>query len=115
MFEFFSENELISHNQSGFKPGDSCINQLLCITHDIYQSLDDGLETRGVFLDISKAFDKVWHKGLLVMLKQNSISGNLLHDITDFLFQSKQRVVLNENHSCWTKIEVGIHSKESGI
>ena len=59
MFEFFSENELISHNQSRFRPGDSCINQLLCITHNIYQSLDDGLETRGVFLDISKAFDKV--------------------------------------------------------
>ena len=59
MFEFFSENELISHNQSGFKPGDSCINQLLCITHDIYQLLDYGLETTGIFLDISKAFDKV--------------------------------------------------------
>ena len=59
MFEFFSENELISQNQSGFRPGDSCINQLLRITHDICQSLDDGLETRGVFLDISKAFDKV--------------------------------------------------------
>ena len=55
MFEFFPENELISHNQSGLRPGDSCIDQLLCITHDIYQSLDDGLETRGVFLDISKA------------------------------------------------------------
>ena len=64
MFEFFSENELISHNQSGFRPGDSCINQLLCITHHIYQSLDDGLETRGVFLDIFKAFDKVWHESL---------------------------------------------------
>ena len=59
MFKFFSENELISHNQSGFKPGDLCINQLLCITHDIYQSLDDGLETRVIFLDISKAFDEV--------------------------------------------------------
>ena len=59
MFKFFSENELISHNQSGFKPGDLCINQLLCITHDIYQSLDNGLETRVIFLDISKAFDEV--------------------------------------------------------
>ena len=77
MFEFFSENELISHNQSGFKPGDSCIKQLLCITHDIYQSLDDGLETRAVFLNISKTFDKVWHKGLLFKLKQNGILGNL--------------------------------------
>ena len=79
MLEFFTENELISQNQSGFKPGDSCISQLLCITHDIYQSLDDGLETRAVFLDISKAFDKVWHDGLLFKLKQNGISGNLLN------------------------------------
>ena len=74
MFEFFTENELISQNQSGFKPGDSCISQLLCITHDIYQSLDDGLETRAVFLDISKAFDKVLHEVLLFKLKQNGIS-----------------------------------------
>ena len=40
------------------------------ITRDIYQSLDDGLETRAVFLDISKTFDKVWHEGLLFKLKQ---------------------------------------------
>ena len=93
-FEFFSENELISHNQSGFRPGDSCINQLLCITHDIYQSLDDGLETRGIFLDISKSFDKVWQEGLLFKSKQNSISGNLLNVSTNFLYQRKQRVVL---------------------
>ena len=53
------------------------INQLLCISHDIYQSLDDGLETRGVFLDISKAFDKVWHKDLLFKLKQNNLSDGL--------------------------------------
>ena len=62
MFEVFTENELISQNQSGFKPGGSCISQLLCITHNICQSYDDGLEIRAVFLDISKAFDKVWHK-----------------------------------------------------
>ena len=40
-FEFFIANELISSNQSGFKPGDSCINQLLSITHEIYKSFDD--------------------------------------------------------------------------
>ena len=65
MYEFFTENNLISPNQSGFKPGDSCINQLLSITHDIFKSFDDVLEVRGIFLDISKASDKVWHKGLL--------------------------------------------------
>ena len=77
MFEFFMDNELISSNQSCFKPADSCINQLLCITHDIYQSFDDGLKTRAVFLDILKAFDKLWHEGLLYKLKQNGIPGNL--------------------------------------
>ena len=59
MYEFFTENNLICPNQSGFKPGDSCINQLLSITHKIYKSFDDGLKVRGIFLDISKAFDKV--------------------------------------------------------
>ena len=108
MFEFFTENELISQNQSGLKPGDSCISQLLCITHDIYQSLDDGLETRAVFLDISKAFDKVWHEGLLFKLKQNGISGNLLNFITDFLYQRKQKVVLNGQHLSWTNVQAGV-------
>ena len=63
MFKFFTSNNLISPNQSKFRPGDSCINKLLSITHEIYKSFDDGLEVRGVFLDISKAFDKVWHEG----------------------------------------------------
>ena len=95
MFKFFIENELISPNQSGFKPGDSCINQLLAITHEIYKSFDDGFEVRGVFLDISKAFDKVWHEGLIFKLKQNGISGNLLNLLCDFLRNRKQRVLLN--------------------
>ena len=65
IFEFFIENNLISNNQSGFRPGDSCINQLLSITHLIYQSFDDSLEFRALFLDVSKAFDKIWLKGLI--------------------------------------------------
>ena len=85
MFKFFTENNLISPNQSGFKPGDSCINQLLSFTHQIFKSLNNGDEVRSVFLDMSKAFDKVWHKGLIFKLKQNSISGNLLSTLTDFL------------------------------
>ena len=59
MFDFFIENELISSNRSGFKLGDSCVNQLVSITHEIYKSFDESHEVRGVFLDISKAFDKV--------------------------------------------------------
>ena len=95
MFNYFIENELISSNQSGFKPGDSCINQLLSITHEIYESFDVGLEVRSVFLNISKAFDKVWHNGIIYKLTQNGISENLRNFLEDFLKERKPCVVLN--------------------
>ena len=74
MFTYFIEKSLISENESGFKPGDSCVNQLLAITHEIFSSFDDNYAVRGVFLDISKAFDKVWHEGIIHKLKRNGIS-----------------------------------------
>ena len=108
MFNFFIENKLISSNQSGFKPGDSCINQLLSITHEIYKSFDVGLEVRSAFLDISKAFHKVWHDGIIYKLTQNGISGNLLNLLDDFLKERKQRVVLNGQLSTWKNINAGV-------
>ena len=88
--------------------GDSCVNQLIAITHEIYKSFDDGLEVRGVFLDISKAFDKVWHEGLLLKLSLNGISGNLLKLLRDFLYCRKQRVVLNGQNSSWENVNAGV-------
>ena len=64
MFTYFIENNLVSENKLGFKRGDSCVNELLVITHEILYSFVDNSEVRGVFLDISKAFDKVWHEGI---------------------------------------------------
>ena len=69
-FDFFLDKGLISANQSGFKPGDSCINQFLLIMHNVYKSFDDSYEVRGVFLDVSKGFDKVWHDGLVLKLQE---------------------------------------------
>ena len=80
---------MTSPNQSGFRAGDSCVNQLIAITHEIYKSFDDGLEVRGLF-------DKGWHEGLLLKLSLNVISGNhLLKLLRDFLYCQKQQVVLN--------------------
>ena len=70
LFEFFIENDLISSNQPGF-----CVNQLRSITHEICKSCDDGYEFRRVFPDISKAFDKAWHNGLIHKLKQDRVTG----------------------------------------
>ena len=84
--------------QSGFRPGDSCVSQLLAINHEIYKSFDEGFENRGVFLDLSKAFDNAWYKGLLLKLNQDGISGNLSKLLRDF-FSHRKRVVLNGQHS----------------
>ena len=54
------------------KPGDACVNQT---SHEIYKSFDEGHEVTGVFLDISKAFDKVWQDGIIFKLTQNGILG----------------------------------------
>ena len=99
---------LISPKQSGFRPGDSCTNQLLSIAHEIHLAFDDGHEVRGVFLDISKVFDRVWHEGLLFKLQQYGISGELIILIKGFLNCRKQRVVLNGQQSSWADIKAGI-------
>ena len=71
LFVYLNNNNLLSSNQSGFRPGDSCVNQLISTTHDIYKAFDADppLEIRRVFLDMFKAFDKVWHDGLLYKLR----------------------------------------------
>ena len=99
MFEFLVETKLISSSQCDFKPGDYCINQLLSITHEIYSSFDECLEIRSVLLDISKAFDKVWHDDIVFKLTQNDILENLLNLLHDFLNERKQQVVLNGQFS----------------
>ena len=77
VFKFLEENKLTSHNQSGFWPDDSCENQRLSIVHSIYADFDQSpsLEARTNFLDSSKAFDKVWHKGQLYKLETVVVSG----------------------------------------
>ena len=56
MYTFFNTNKLLSNNQSGFRPGDSTINQLLSITTEIFEAFENYQEVRAIFLDISKAF-----------------------------------------------------------
>ena len=108
MFEFFIQNNLITPNQSGFKTGDSCINQLISITHEIYKSFDDGYEVRGVFLYIWKAFDKVCHQGVHYKLRQNGISSQLLNTLTDFLDNKTRRVMLNGQYFSWAEVEAEV-------
>ena len=72
VFEFLEENKLLSTNKSGFRPNDSCENQLLSIAYSIYADFNQrpSPEVRANFLDISKANEKVWHEGSLCKLLQ---------------------------------------------
>ena len=110
MFEYFQENKFLSDNQSGLRSGDSCISQLITITHEIYKAFDGNpsLETRDVFLDISKAFDKVWHGGLLYKLKCYGVEGSFYHILKNYLQNRKQKVLLNGQSSSWLNINAGV-------
>lgn len=110
MYEHLCNNGLLTPHQSGFRPGDSTINQLLAITHKIYTAFEEipSRETRAVFLDLSKAFDRVWHDGLLYKLECNGISGHLLSLLGNFLENRRQRVVLNGKSSQWAQISAGV-------
>ena len=92
LYLYLNSNNLITANQSGFRPGDSCSNQLLFLVNEIHKAFEDpkSLELRAVFLDISKAFDKVWHEGLIHKLKQNGIDGKILALLTNYLSNGRQ-------------------------
>ena len=67
-------NDVISEKQAAYLKGDSTINQLLYLIHKIRVTWGNNKILQGLFLDISAAFDKIWHKALLIKLKQLSIS-----------------------------------------
>ena len=89
IYNFLLQEELINPNQSGFRPSDSCVYQLIAITHEIFEAFDcnPSLEVRSVFLDISKAFDKVWCEGMLYKLKSMCISAELCNLLENYLFK----------------------------
>lgn len=101
LYSYLMSNNLISTNQSGFIKGDSTINQLLSITHMINLAFDCDIpkEVRSVYLDISKAFDKVWYSGLIFKLKQNGVDRNILQPINSFLENRQQRTQINGKES----------------
>ena len=78
----------------------------MSIIHDIYKSFDCDFEVRGVFLDILKAFNKVWHDGIIFKVEQIGKSGQLHKLLHDFLVNRKQRVVLLI--SSWVNVKAGV-------
>ena len=110
LFQYLENNNLLNPHQSGFCPGDSCVHQLLSITYEIYRSFNayPSFEVRGIFLDMSKIFDRVWHEDLLFKLKRLGLSGKYYGLINSFLRNRHQRVVLNGQLSKRYSMKAGI-------
>jgi hypothetical protein len=108
IFNFYKDLNFFCPFQSGFIPKDSTVNQLTSIYHSFCEALDEGKEVRAVFCDISKAFDRVWHRGLLYKLRVSGISGKLLAWFQDYLSGRKQSVVLSGVHSDTVEISAGV-------
>ena len=105
---YFNENNLLNKYQSGFLPNHSTTLHLIDIYHQICQTFDNNQYACMVFCDVSKAFDRVWHKGLLFKLKEYGINGALLNWISDYLDNRKQKVVIKSCHSNTKLITAGV-------
>ena len=108
IFNFLRDNYALSEKQSGFIPGDGTVNQLVYLYHEFSKAVDLQKEVRVVFCDITKAFDRVYHPGLIHKLKKAGIQGPLIHWIEDYLFARTQRVVIQGQASSWGDIRAGV-------
>ena len=108
VYNYLHTNKLLSVNQSGFRPDDSTVNQLAYMYHMFCESLDKKKDIRIVYCDVSKAFDKVWHEGIVYKLRKIGITGKLLQWFENYLLERKQRVVINGQSSDYGVIEAGV-------
>ena len=109
LYNHFVSHNLIYCKQSGFLRGHSTVFQLIDIFDQIARSLDDKTVTCMFFLgDISKAFDRVWHQGLLFKLKENGTSGNLLKWTESYLYNRTQIVIVRSSMSNVLQVKAGV-------
>ena len=108
LYNYLVDYNKITSVQSGFRPKDSAVFQLIDLYDTFCRALDDGKEVRVVFCDISKAFDRVWHRGLLFKLRRMGITGPLLQWFQSYLENRYQRVAIEGCVSDYQKVQAGV-------
>ena len=110
LLNYIERKNLLNINQSDFRANDSCINQLISITHEIYLAFTCNplLKVRSISWDLSKAFDKVWHQGLLFKLESFGIRGKLFNLLHNYLCNRFLKVLLSGQESSWLPIKAGV-------
>ena len=108
IYYHITANSLLYKYQSGFLPGHSTVHHLIELIHQTCLALEKYETICHVFCDISKAFDRVWHRGLIHKLKKYGISGDLLHWIQNYLYMRNQKVFVNGTFSSLKFILAGV-------
>ena len=108
IYEHLTVNSLLTSKQSGYRPGHSTQLQLIYLTHNIYHALDKGEDFTAVYLDISKYFDKIWHRGLLNKCEKDfGITGSLLCWLKTYLQDRHQKTRVGDKLSTSKTINAG--------
>ena len=108
LVDYLNEYNIITRSQSGFTSGDSTVYQLLNIYDDFVQALDHSVSTQAIFFDVSKAFDKIWHRGLIYKLEAVGIRGPLLAWFQNYLDNRTQAVVIKGSKSDFLDVQAGV-------
>ena len=106
--EYLEDNSLLSCNQHGFRKGRSCLSELLSHFNDLFENLGNNMDSDTIYLDFSKAFDKVDHALLIKKLRLYGIEGKLLKWLESFLSNRVQKVVVDGQHSEVTAVVSGV-------
>ena len=102
------ENNIITDKQAAYLNGDSTAQQLLYLTHKIKEAWANKQTVQAIFLDVSAAFDAVWHKGLIAKIKQININGKLLELMSSYLDNRTTVTVVDGHKSEPTPITAGV-------
>ena len=102
------ENDIITEKQAAYLKGDSTVSQLLYIVHNIRKTWSEKNISQGIFLDVSAAFDKVWHNGLIAKLGQIGVEGSFLNTISSYLAGRQQVVVVDGVKSDVLDVKAGV-------
>ena len=108
LVEYLEKGGFLSRNQHGFRKGRSCSSQLLQHQHTILRSLESGSEVDVIYLDFSKAFDKVDLGVLLLKLRALGVKNDLLAWLHSFLVDRRQKVVIVGCSSRWGEVVCGV-------
>ena len=114
VFEKLVNNRIVDHLekfsdfQYGFRSSRSTADLLTVVSDRIARAFNRSGATRAVAIDISKAFDRVWHTGLLHKLKSYGISGQIFGLISSFLSNRRLRVVLDGKSSQEYPVNAGV-------